>query len=148
MAVKKGVVKKGDKVKIDYTGTLEDGTVFDTSEKHGAPLEFEVGSGQVIQGFDDAVIGMKVGEEKEFELKPEEAYGEINPDLVKDMPKDKFQSDMELEEGMMLLIAMPNGAQLPARVVELGDDTVKLDLNHPLAGKTLKFKVKLVEIVK
>ena len=83
-------IKKGDKVKIEYTGTLDDGTVFDSSEKHGKPLEFEVGSGQVIKGFDNAVIGMKKGQEKEFKLKPEEAYGEPNPNLIRKIPKEQI----------------------------------------------------------
>ena len=140
-------VKKGDKVKVDYTGTLEDGTVFDSSEKHG-PIEFEAGSGKVIKGFDDAVIGMKKGEEKEIKLKPSEAYGDPNPQLVKEIPRDKLPQDKEPKPGMMLLMTMGEGKQFPARITEVGKETVKIDLNHPLAGKTLIFKIKVVAISK
>ncbi|MCK5373322.1 MAG: FKBP-type peptidyl-prolyl cis-trans isomerase, partial [Candidatus Aenigmarchaeota archaeon] len=83
-------VKKGDKVKVEYTGTLEDGTVFDSSEKHGEPLEFEVGAGQMIKGFDDAVVDMEKGDEKEITLKPADAYGDPNPQLIQKVPKDKL----------------------------------------------------------
>ena len=90
-------VKKGDKVKVDYTGTLEDGTVFDSSEKHGQPLEFEVGAGQVIPGFENGIIGMEKGNEKDIEIKPADAYGEINPEMVKELPKDQFPQDKEIK---------------------------------------------------
>jgi len=139
-------VKKGDKIKVDYTGTLEDGTVFDSSEKHGKPLEFEVGSGQIIKGFDEAVVGMEKGDEKEIKIEPAEAYGEPNPEMVKKVPKDKFPTDKEPKQGMMLVMGLPNGAKIPAKIVEVGDKEITLDLNHPLAGKTLNFKIKIVEI--
>lgn len=139
-------VKKGDKVKVNYTGTLDDGTVFDSSEKHGQPLEFEVGSKQVIPGFDDALIGMEIGQEKEISIKPEQAYGQPNPQLVTEVPKDKLPQDKELKPGMMLLVTLPNGAQTPAKIVEVLDTGVKLDLNHPLTGKALNFKIKLESI--
>lgn len=139
-------VKKGDKVKVDYTGTLEDGTVFDSSEKHGEPLEFEVGAGQMIKGFDDAVVGMKSGDEKDITLKPEDAYGDPNPQLVKDIPREQLPKDVELKEGMMLGMTLPNGTQIPAKITEVAGSSVKIDLNHPLSGKVLKFKIKLVEV--
>lgn len=140
-------VKKGDKVKVEYTGTLEDGTVFDASEKHGAPLEFEVGSGMVIKGFDEALVGMEKGEEKEVTIKPEQAYGDPNPEMVKKIPREQLPKDQEPKAGMMLIMSLPNGQQLPAKITEVSDKEVTLDLNHPLAGKTLKFKLKVVEIV-
>lgn len=140
-------IKKGDKVKVEYTGTLEDGTVFDSSEKHNAPLEFEVGAGQVIKGFEDALIGMKKGEEKEVKLQPAEAYGDPNPQLIKELPKEQFPKDRELKPGMILGMNLPNGMQIPAKVVNVTDKTVTLDLNHPLAGKVLNLKFKVVDIV-
>lgn len=139
-------VKKGDKVKVEYKGTLEDGTLFDSSEAHGQPLEFEVGSGQLIKGFDDAVIGMEKGEEKEIKLQPSDAYGEHNPELVKKFPKEQFPKEKELKPGMILLIKLPNEIQVPVRIAEVTDDEISLDLNHPLAGKVLIFKIKVVEI--
>jgi FKBP-type peptidyl-prolyl cis-trans isomerase 2 len=142
-------VKSGDKVKVDYTGTLEDGTVFDSSTHgdHSHPLEFEAGSGQVIKGFDKAVIGMEVGQEKEVKISPEEAYGERREELMKEMPRSNLPEGKEPEAGMMLAMSTPDGRQIPVRIAEVKDDNVILDMNHPLAGKTLIFKIKLLEIV-
>ncbi len=139
-------VKEGNKVKIEYTGTLDDGMVFDSSEKHKKPLEFEVGSKQVIKGFEDAVKGMAEGEEKEIKLEPQDAYGNLNPDLVKKVPKEQLPTDKELKSGMVLLASLPNGTQLPCKVTKVEDKEVTLDMNHPLAGKKLNFKIKVVEI--
>ncbi|MBU0470038.1 MAG: peptidylprolyl isomerase [Nanoarchaeota archaeon] len=139
-------VKKGDKVKIEYTGTLDDGTVFDASERHGKPLEFEVGSGQVIKGFDEAVLGMEKDEEKEINLQPEEAYGQLRSELNKKVPREQLPKDQEPKAGMILLVGLPNGQQIPARITEVSDSEVTIDLNHPLAGKALNFKIKVVEI--
>jgi FKBP-type peptidyl-prolyl cis-trans isomerase 2 len=138
-------IKKGDKVKVDYTGTLEDGTVFDTSEGK-QPLEFEAGSGQLIKGFDQAVIGMKKGEEKEITVKPSEAYGDVNPDMLKKVPRDQLPKEQEPKPGMMLALKTPDGKQFPAKITEVTDKEVTIDLNHPLAGKTLNFKVKIVDV--
>ena len=139
-------IKKGKKVKIEYEGKLEDGTVFDSSEKHGQPLEFEVGSGQVIKGFDDAVSGMKKGEEKEFSIEPEEAYGKRNPDLEKEIPRKALPQDQEPKEGMMLMMGTPDGQRFPAKIIKVGKEKVTIDLNHPLAGKKLIFKIKVVDV--
>lgn len=139
-------VKKGDKVTVEYEGKLQDGTVFDSSENHDEPLEFEVGGQNLMEGFENAVIGMEKGEEKEFQLKPDEAYGEYNDQLIKQVPKNQLPQDEEIEAGMMLVMGLPNGIQIPAQIVEVTDDTVTIDLNHPLAGKILNFKIKLVEI--
>lgn len=139
-------VKKGDKIKVDYTGTFEDGTVFDSSEKHGQPLEFEVGGGQLVKGFDETVVGMEKGEEKEVTLKPEDAYGQPNPQLVQKAPREQFPKDQEIKPGMMIGVGLPDGRQIPALIKDVNDKEVTLDLNHPLAGKTLKFKIKVVEI--
>jgi FKBP-type peptidyl-prolyl cis-trans isomerase 2 len=138
-------VKKGDKVKVEYEGKFEDGTVFDSSEKQGRPLEFEVGAGHVIKGFEDAVVGMKEGDEKEFKLQPEEAYGEPNPRLVKELPRDKLPGD-KLEVGVTLTVTLPNGRQIPATITKMTNEYVYLDMNHPLAGKVLTFKIKVVGV--
>lgn len=139
-------IKKGDKVKVEYTGTFEDGTVFDTTEKHGKPITFEVGSKQLIKGFDEAVVGMEKDEEKEITIKPEDAYGEPNDQLTQKVPRDKLPKEPTPEVGMMLALQGPDGKQIPARITEVSDNEVTIDLNHPLAGKTLKFKIKIVGI--
>ena len=139
-------IKKGNKIKVEYTGTFEDGEVFDSSEKHGQPLEFEVGSGQMIKGFDEAVIGMNKDEEKEITLTPENAYGENNPELKKKVPREQLPKDQEPQVGMILGVSLPNGQQFPAKIVEVDDKEITIDLNHPLAGKTLKFKIKIVSV--
>ena len=138
-------IKKGNKVKVEYTGTLEDGTVFDSSEEHGKPLEFEAGAGQMVRGFDKAVMGMEKGEEKEFTLEPSEAYGDVNPMLVMKVPRDKMP-EAELKAGMQLLVGLDNGQQVPATISEVGEKEVSLDLNQPLAGKKLTFKIKIVGV--
>lgn len=140
-------VKKGDKVKVEYVGTLEDGKVFDSTEKHGQPLEFEVGSGQIIKGFDEAMIGMEKGQSKDIKLPPTEAYGDHNPQMLKKVPKDQLPKDQEIKAGTVLLVQLPNGMQLPVKVVELDDKEATIDMNHPLAGKKLNFKITLKEIV-
>jgi len=139
-------VEKGDKIKVEYVGTLEDGTIFDSSENHGAPLEFEVGAGQLIKGFDNGVVGMKIGEEKEITIQPEEGYGQYNPDFLKDMPKDMFPEDQPIEIGMFFMIDLPDGRKTPVRVSKITDENVTVDFNPPLAGKTLIFKIKVIEI--
>lgn len=138
------VVEKGNTIKVEYTGSFENGEVFDASEKHGQPLEFKAGEGMVVPGFDKAVIGMNVGEEKEFTLKPEDAYGESNPEAIQKVPKDKFPA--EAKKGMMIGIPLPNGQQMPAKIVKIEDDGVTIDMNNPMAGKVLVFKIKIVSI--
>ncbi|MBL7756427.1 MAG: peptidylprolyl isomerase [Chitinophagaceae bacterium] len=139
-------VKSGDKVKVHYHGKLTSGETFDKSEGR-APLEFEVGSGMVIKGFDDGVTGMIVGEKKTINIPFLEAYGPRNPEMVIDMPKDRFPQDMELEIGMPLVMTDGQGQQFQVTIVEIKDDVVVLDANHPLAGKDLVFDLELVEIV-
>ncbi|WP_406657099.1 peptidylprolyl isomerase [Methanolobus sp. ZRKC2] len=138
-------IKDGDTIKIDYTGTLDDGSVFDCSDNHEKPLEFTVGAGQVIPGFEEAVRGMEEGEEKEFRIEPAEAYGEYNEELAQQVPKNVIRSDMDIQVGMMLLVKTPEGQEIPAKVTEIGDEQVTLDMNHPLAGKALNFNIKIVE---
>ena len=138
------VVEKGSKIKVEYEGRFEDGEVFDASEKHGQPLEFEAGKGMVVPGFDNAVIGMDVGEEKEITLKPEEAYGFPNPEAIQKIPKENFPP--EAKAGMMIGVPLANGQQIPAKITEITDSEVTIDMNHPMAGKTLIFKIKVVGI--
>lgn len=135
-------IKLGNKVKVEYSGQFEDGEVFDSTEKHGGePLEFVVGSGMLVSGFEKAVEGMDTGEEKEITLKPEDAYGQENPEYIQKLPKDKFPPEAEV--GMMIGIPTQMG-QIPAKITKMEDDGVTIDMNHPLAGKTLIFKIKVV----
>ncbi|MEI9808653.1 MAG: peptidylprolyl isomerase [Bacteroidota bacterium] len=138
-------VKKGDKVKVHYHGKLTNGETFDKSEGR-EPLEFEVGSGMVIKGFDDGVTGMTVGEKKTVNIPFDEAYGPKNPDMLIEMPKDRFPKDMEIEVGMPLGMSDGQGQQFQVIVIEIKDDVVMLDANHPLAGQDLVFDLELVAI--
>jgi peptidylprolyl isomerase len=137
--------KQGDTVQIEYTGTLDDGSVFDASEKHGKPLEFTLGQKQVIPGFEKAVEGMEVGQEKTVRIEPKDAYGERNDQLVQKVPKAQIPPEMKLVVGMTLGLQTPQGP-IPANITAIGDETVTIDLNSPLAGKSLTFKIKLVKI--
>ena len=139
-------VKKGDTIKVDYEGSLEDGTVFDASQNHGQQLEFEVGSGQLIKGFDEAVVGMKVGQEKKVDIDPEHAYGQRDPEMLKEIPREQLPKNQEPKVGMGIVIGLPNGSKFPATIAKVSDKTVTLDLNHPLAGKKLTFKIKVAQI--
>ena len=139
-------VKKGDTVKVHYTGTLEDGTVFDSSESHGTPLEFQIGANQVIPGFENAMVGMKAGEEKDVKLSVADAYGEYNPQMVRKVPKNQLPKDHEPKVGMILMVGLPNGMQVPVKIVAVDAESVSIDLNHPLAGKALNFKIKVLEV--
>jgi peptidylprolyl isomerase len=139
-------VKKGDKVKVHYHGRLTSGETFDKSEGR-EPLEFEVGEGMVIKGFDDGVTGMAVGEKKTITIPFDEAYGPRNPEMLIEMPKERFPQDMELEVGMPLGMSDGSGQQFQVVITEIKDDIVMLDANHPLAGQDLVFDLELVEIV-
>jgi FKBP-type peptidyl-prolyl cis-trans isomerase 2 len=139
-------VKTGDKIKVHYHGKLTTGETFDSSEGR-EPLEFEVGSGMVIKGFDDGVNGMNVGDKKTINIPFNEAYGPRNPEMVIEMPKDKFPKDMELEVGLPLGMSDQNGQQFNVTIVEIKEEAVMLDANHPLAGQDLIFDLELVEIV-
>jgi len=139
-------IKNGDRVKIEYTGTLDAGTVFDSSSDHGIPLEFQVGGGQVIKGFDNAIIGMTMGEEKQFSILPADAYGQRDPTLIQKVSRDAFPTDIELVPGLLFEAGLPTGERVPARIAEIDGTIVSVDLNHPLAGKTLNFKIRVTEI--
>jgi peptidylprolyl isomerase len=137
--------KQGDKVKVHYTGKLLDGEQFDSS-KGREPLEFTVGAGQMIKGFDDAIPGMSVGDKKTINIAPENAYGEKNKDAIIEFPKENIPADMKLEPGMQLQLRDQDGRPIPVTVVEIKDDIIVLDANHMLAGKELIFDIELVEI--
>ena len=139
-------VKSGDKVKVHYHGRLTTGETFDSSEGR-TPLEFEVGSGMVIKGFDDGVTGMEVGEKKTINIPFLEAYGASDPERIIELPKDRFPEDMELEIAMPLAMSDGQGRQFQVTVAEIKEESVVLDANHPLAGKDLIFDLELVEIV-
>lgn len=138
-------VKKGDKIKVHYHGKLTSGETFDSSADR-EPLEFEVGSGMVIKGFDDGVTGMTVGEKKTVNIPFNEAYGAKNPEMIIEMPKDRFPKDMEIEVGMPLGMSDQEGQQFEVTVAEIKDEVVMLDANHPLAGQDLIFDLELVDI--
>lgn len=136
-------VEKGHMVKVEYTLTV-DGEVVDSSEKHGQPLEFAAGVGQVVPGFDAAVCSMSVDEEKEFSVSPQDGYGERDEKFVHEVPADKLPA--EAKEGDTIGVGMPDGNHIPAKIVKLEADKATIDMNPPMAGKTLNFKVKLVEV--
>jgi len=136
-------VATGDNVKVHYRGTLTDGTEFDNSHTRGEPLEFTIGSGQMIVGFNDAIIGMEEGETKTFSLTPEMAYGHRIDEAVQSVPRTAFGDDFEFEIGGMVQGNGPRGAFV-AKIHELDETTVTLDLNHPLAGQELNFEVEVV----
>ena len=138
-------VSTGNKVKIHYTGTFDDGEVFDSS-REAEPLEFEVGTGQVIPGFDNAVVGMKVGETKQVRLPENEAYGPYSDEMVFDADPDQFESGLTPEVGQQFQTEMEDGTPLLLTVKSVEDGKVVLDANHPMAGKTLNFDLEVVEI--
>jgi peptidylprolyl isomerase len=137
--------KSGDTVRVHYTGTLNDGTVFDSSQGR-EPLEFTVGIGQVIPGFDQAVTGMQPGDEKTVTIPSGEAYGEHRPEMMATVPREQFPAEIQPEIGQQLQVSQ-DGQNFVVTVVEVGADEVTLDANHPLAGEDLTFKLELVEIV-
>ena len=138
-------VKKGDTIKIHYHGRLNDGTTFDSSAGR-EPLEFEVGGGMVIAGFDAGVTGMAVGEKKTIEIPFLEAYGPVQEEMIIEFPKTNFPPDLNPEIGMQLNMSNQEGQQFPVVIKEVKEEVVVLDANHPLAGKDLTFDLELVEI--
>jgi peptidylprolyl isomerase len=140
------IAKSGDTVKVDYTGKLADGTVFDTSVGK-QPLEFTIGSGQVIPGFDKAVTGMKVGETKTVTIPVDEAYGQRRDDLIYVVDRSRLPQDTEPQVGQQLRATGADGSSVIMTIIEVDETTVTLDANPPLAGKDLTFEIKLLEIV-
>lgn len=138
-------VQKGDKVKVHYTGKLNDGQVFDSSEGR-EPLEFTIGNGMLIQGFETGVVGMEVGDTKTVKITPEEGYGERNDELVAVVPRSNIPPDVDVTVGQMLQVQQPNNQTVNVVVTDVSDENVTLDANHPLAGKELTFDIEVVEI--
>jgi peptidylprolyl isomerase len=134
----------GSKVKVHYTGKLNDGTVFDSSQDRD-PLEFTVGQGQVIQGFEDAVRGMESGDSRNVTIECEKAYGQRRDDMILEIPRDNFPDEIPPNVGQQLMLRHPEGQEFPALIVDVTDDKITLDANHPLAGEDLNFEIKLVE---
>lgn len=138
-------VKSGDTVKVHYHGRLTDGTTFDSSTGR-EPLEFQVGTGAVIAGFDNGIMGMEVGEKKTIEIPVEEAYGPKDPNMLIEFPKANFPDDLKPEVGMQLNMTNGAGQVIPVVITAVGPEAVTLDANHPLAGQDLIFDIELVEI--
>ena len=138
-------VQKGDAVSVHYHGKLTDGTTFDSSEGR-EPLQFTAGSGQVIKGFDEAIVGMAAGEKKTVNIPVGDAYGDRNEDMIMEYPKSDFPADMNPEVGMELQMGDDAGNVFPVVIVEVTDDMVLLDANHPLAGQDLIFEIEVVSI--
>ena len=139
-------VKIGDVVKVHYTGKLINGETFDSSENR-EPLEFTVGAGMMIQGFDAAMPGMSVGDKKTVNISPAEGYGEKDPTAIIEFPKENVPEDMKLEPGMSLTLTNQEGQPFPVVVTEIRDEIILLDANHFLAGQELVFDIELIEIV-
>ena len=139
-------VKSGDKVKVHYHGKLQNGETFDSSQGRD-PLEFTVGGGQVIKGFDQGVMGMQVGDKRTVEIEVTDAYGEKNEEMVIEFPKTQFPRDMKPEVGMQLMMNNGEGQSFHVLVKEVKEESVLLDANHPLDGENLIFDIELVEIV-
>jgi peptidylprolyl isomerase len=138
--------KDGDTVKIHYTGRLQNGTVFDSSGDR-EPLVFNIGSGQVIPGFEEAVTGMMVGEKKTAQIPCDKAYGERNPSMVMVIDRKHVPAEIDPEVGQRLQVGSPSGQLLAVTIVEINDENITLDANPPLAGEDLTFDIELVEIV-
>jgi peptidylprolyl isomerase len=136
-------IKVGDTISVHYTGKFEDDQVFDSSEGR-EPLKFTVGRQQLISGFDSAVVGMVTGEKKTVTIAPEDGYGQRSDERMFDMPRENIPADMELERGMMVQLSGQSGEAIPAMVLEIGETSVTLDMNHPLAGRTLVFDIEIV----
>ncbi len=138
--------KYGDTVKVHYTGRLDDGTVFDASVE-GDPLQFTIGSGQIIPGFEQAVVGMNPGESKTVKIPAEEAYGQRRDDLILEIDKNQLPEGLKPEIGMQLQSRQPDGSIIVLTIADIRESHITLDANHPLAGKDLTFDIQLIEIL-
>ena len=139
-------IKEGDTVKVHYTGKIENGTIFDSS-KEREPLEFTIGEGKLIPGFEKAIVGMNVGDSNTVTIPSDEAYGEKRDDMVVDVNRDQIPEDIKPEVGQQLQIQQKDGDAIPVVITDITDDSVKLDANHPLAGEDLTFEIEIVEVV-
>jgi len=140
-----GQAKKSDKVQVHYTGTLNDGSVFDSSRER-EPLEFVVGGGQLIKGFDEAVLGMKVGDSKTVKIPAGDAYGERVEEMVFEVKRNQFADDLEPEVDQQFQVNAPDGQPMIVKVTRVEGDNITLDANHPLAGQDLTFEIELMKI--
>lgn len=138
--------KDGDTVKVHYTGKLEDGTVFDSSVERD-PLQFTIGDGQIITGFEQAVIGMNPGDSKTAKIPADDAYGQRREEMVAQVDRDQFPEHVRPKVGQHLQIRQPGGQSVIVRVTDISESSITLDANHPLAGKDLVFDIQLVEIL-
>ncbi len=143
--IQKNIVAEGDTIKVEYSGRLTNGTVFDKSPE-GKPLEFIVGKSKLISGFHKAVKGMKLKEEKEVLINASDAYGERNEKLIKEFPIDSLPKDMKPQRGMVIKLQDSTGRMIPGVITSINEKTVTVDLNHPLSGKDLIFNIKVVSI--
>jgi len=139
--------QNGDKVRVNYTGTLKDGTVFDSSLER-EPMDFTIGGDQLIPGFQNAVVGMTQGDKKIVNIKADKAYGPYQEQLVQEIARSNLPADLDVERGTRLSANDGQGNTIPVTVVELKEDTITLDANHPLAGEDLTFEITLVDIIK
>lgn len=139
-------VKNGDTVKVHYTGKLEDGSIFDSSQQRD-PLEITLGEGKLIPGFEKAVVGLAVGDTTTATIESAEAYGERREDLELSIERNQLPEEIEPEVGMQLQLNQPNGQPVPVQITNIEDENITIDANHPLAGKDLTFDIELVEIV-
>lgn len=141
------IVEDGHLVEVEYVGTLDDGEEFDNSKNNG-PISFIVGNGEVIKGFNDAVKGMKINETKTLKIKKEDAYGDVNPDLIHEIPSEMIPEHIkqQIKIGGFLVMQGPHGQQIPAKVKDFNENKIVLDLNHPLAGKDLNFEITVKNI--
>lgn len=135
--------KYGDVVKVHYTGKLDDGTIFDSSVDRD-PLQFTIGNGEIILGFEQAVIGMEPGETKTIKIPSGEAYGPHNEEMVLEIDRNEFPADLNLRAGLQLQMRQDDGRAIPVMVIDISESSVTLDANHPLAGKDLTFDIRLV----
>ena len=138
-------VESGKFVSVTYTGTLNDGEVFDACAAE-SPLEFQTGSGQLIKGFEDAVMGMALNEKKTFTIHPEDAYGRRDEDSLHAFPKAELPEGVDPKVGETVAFSTPDGQQIPAQLVKMDDTTLTFDMNHPLAGESLTFEIEVVGI--
>ncbi len=139
------MVQEGKFVSIHYIGKLENGEIFDSCEEN-PPFEFQVGAGMVIPGLDEAVVGMKINEEKDIVINPDMAYGDYNDDMIHTVPRSELGGEFVPEIGMMVGVQMEDGSHVPATICAVSESEISIDMNHPLAGKSLHFHVKVVEV--
>ena len=139
--------QKGNRVRVEYEGFLDDGRVFDSTEQHGFPMKLTIGAGIYLDALENALIGMNVKEEKKIRLSPQEAYGEYLPEKIETIDRKTLPNEISLEEGTLVILTSAEGNETPAKVVDLTETEVTLDFNHPLAGIPLNFRLTLLEIL-